>query len=111
MNAVAKVLGILVQSDPQAALAHLDTLPESDSRRQAICDLFGAWGKMDPHEALRNAERPDMFEGILGSSERMHEVMAVGLGLAAFTVNERELHPPAMADASNSTCTAPTVRS
>jgi len=55
LRAIAKALGILVRTDPQAALAHLDTLPESNGRSQGICDLFAAWGRHDPQAALKNA--------------------------------------------------------
>lgn len=78
LRAVAKALGILVRTDPQAALAHLGTLPESDSRRQAICDLFGAWGALDPNAALRQAgqlpadEAESAIRYVLNSWARTH---------------------------------------
>ena len=51
-GAVGSALGILVESDPQAALDYLATIPKSGSRRQAIGNLFLAWGRIDPEAAL-----------------------------------------------------------
>lgn len=68
MRAMAKALGILVRTDPQAALAHLATLPASNSRRQAICDLFTSWSALDPQAALIHAALldPDEVEPTIG---------------------------------------------
>lgn len=52
-KAAGGALKILVRSDPDAALAYLDTLPASGSRLQAISDIFVAWGGVDPGAALK----------------------------------------------------------
>ncbi len=51
--AVGGALRILARTDPDAALAYLETLPASGSRRQAMVDLFVSWGECDPKAALK----------------------------------------------------------
>lgn len=50
---VGGALKILVRTDPDAALAYLETLPASGSRRQAMSDIFYTWGRIDPGTALK----------------------------------------------------------
>lgn len=52
-KAAGGALRILVRTDPQAALAYLDTLPASGSRDQAMSDIFVKWGECDPKAALK----------------------------------------------------------
>jgi hypothetical protein len=56
-TAVGLALRILVRTDPEKALAHVETMPESGSRSQAICDLFVSWGEHDPKAALAAIDR------------------------------------------------------
>jgi hypothetical protein len=51
-TAVGQALRILVRTDPQNALAHVETMPEGGSRSQALADLFASWGGHDPKAAL-----------------------------------------------------------
>lgn len=60
--ALGKALGILVGEDADAAVAHLEQLPPSDTRRQVIVDLFSAWGAADPLAALARAGSMDEQE-------------------------------------------------
>lgn len=52
-TAVGGALRILVQTDPDAAMAYLENLPASGNRSQAMSDLFSAWGETDPKAALK----------------------------------------------------------
>lgn len=55
-KAVAGALGILAKSEPEAAFDHFEKLPPGETRRQAISDLFAAWGSQDPETALTRAK-------------------------------------------------------
>lgn len=55
-TAVGQALRILVRTNANAALAYLESMPESGSRSQALCDLFGSWGGHDPRAALASLE-------------------------------------------------------
>ncbi len=52
-KATGGALRILAKTDPGAALAHLETLPDGGSRDQAISDIFVEWGRCDPQAALK----------------------------------------------------------
>ncbi|MEO5715840.1 MAG: hypothetical protein ABIT37_20340 [Luteolibacter sp.] len=52
-KAAGGALRILVRTDPQAALAYLDTLSPGGSRLQAMADIFVPWGECDPKAALK----------------------------------------------------------
>ncbi len=55
-KAVARALGILVKSEPEAAFGYFEKMPASETRSQTICELFAAWGSHDPESALRKAK-------------------------------------------------------
>lgn len=52
-RAAGGALHLLTRSDPQAALAYLETLSAGGSRRQAIADIFVPWGEYDPKAAMK----------------------------------------------------------
>lgn len=52
-KAAGGALRILARTDPNAALAYLETLSAGGSRSQAISDLFVSWGGCDPKAALK----------------------------------------------------------
>ncbi len=52
-KAAGGALRILARTDPDAALAYLETLSASGSRRRAMSDLFISWGACDPKAALK----------------------------------------------------------
>ncbi len=52
-KAVGGALRILARTDPYAALSHLETMPASGSRSQALADIFSSWGGCDPIGALK----------------------------------------------------------
>ena len=55
-KAVARALGILVKTEPDAAFGYFEKLPPGGTRRQAISDLFAAGGSHDPETALMRAK-------------------------------------------------------
>jgi hypothetical protein len=54
--ALGRALGILLRTDLDAALDHLDRLPPSGTRTQVVVHLFAAWGEFDPLAAVTYAE-------------------------------------------------------
>lgn len=70
-SAVGMALRILVRTDPEKALAHVDAMPASDSRRQALSDLFVSWGEHDPKAALAGIDQH------VSPEERMHTMEIV----------------------------------
>lgn len=70
-SAVGMALRILVRTDPEKALAHVDAMPESGSRTQAITDLFVSWGGYDPKAALAAIDQ------YLPPNERLHAMEIV----------------------------------
>jgi hypothetical protein len=75
-TAVGMALRILVKSHPEAALAHVESLPDSGSRSQALLDLFISWGEHDPKAAL------DHLEGDLSPDERDSAIRYIAAGWA-----------------------------
>jgi hypothetical protein len=70
-SAVGMALRILVRTDPEKALAHVDAMPESGSRSQALTDLFVSWGGYDPKAALAAIDQH------LPPNERLHAMEIV----------------------------------
>lgn len=104
-SAVGQALRILVRTDPQAALAYLDDMPESESRRQALADLFISWGGADPKAALdylkgslTPAERGSATAYVLGAWARNspQEALAWIRGIQDEALSARLLHEVAM---------------
>lgn len=91
-RAVGGALRILVKTDADAALAYLDTLPASGSRRQAIADIFVVWGGFDPGAALKvlaenfpAAERESAISSVITGWSQLHPAEA-----AAWVVNVQD---------------------
>lgn len=60
--ALGRALGILLRTDLDAALDHLDRLPPSGTRTQVVVHLFAAWGEIDPLAAVTYAEGMEELE-------------------------------------------------
>lgn len=75
-TAVGMALRILVQTDPEKALAHEESLPDSGSRDQALLDLFNSWGEHDPKAALSH------LEGDLSPDERTNAIRYIAAAWA-----------------------------
>jgi len=104
-SGVGKALGILVRTDSKAALAYLESMPESNSRSQALADLFVSWGGQDPKAALAYlennlspGERASSTEYVVGAWARnspMDAIAWVGT-IQEEAVSARLLHEVAM---------------
>lgn len=82
-KAVGGALRILVRTDPDAALAYLETLPASGSRRQAMSDIFVTWGECDPKAAMMllsgnfpTDEWGSAIDGVVAGWSRTHPAEA-----------------------------------
>ncbi|MDB4462561.1 hypothetical protein N9021_01255 [Akkermansiaceae bacterium] len=82
-DAVGTALGILVKTDPAAALAHLEVMPRSGSRSQPQGRLFLAWGTHDPQAALEflaggfsEEEKASAISSVLSGWARSHPAEA-----------------------------------
>ena len=75
-TAVGMALRILVKTDPEKALAYVESLPESNSRDQALLDLFISWGTHDPEAALNH------LGGDLSPDERASAIRHIAAGWA-----------------------------
>ena len=74
--AVGMAVRILVKTDPEKALAYVESLPESSSRDQALLDLFISWGEHDPKAAFNH------LEGDLSPDERSSATRYIAEGWA-----------------------------
>ncbi len=95
-SAVGKALRTLVETDPDAALAYLDTLPACGSRDQAILDIFVAWGQCDPKAALKILaenfpvdERPSAIRSVILGWSRTESAKAAAWVAAIQDETER----------------------